>query len=66
MDEMKNEDSPQKRREVADKESSRIKKMLIVPVNLEESVFEGYDPLLNAGELIDTHFILLVNIILDH
>lgn len=29
-------------------------------------MFEGYDPILNACELIDTHFTIIVNFILDH
>lgn len=66
LEEMKNQDSPQRRKEVAEKESAKIKKHLVVAPNVVENVFEGYDPNLNTGEITDKYLLILVNTIMDH
>ena len=62
---MGGKDTPQKRKELAESEAEKFKSLLSVPHEIEANVYEGFDPLLVSGDVVDTHFAKALNIILD-
>jgi len=43
----------------------RLSKMLFVPSEVKQSVFEGFDPILCSMDVIETNFKRILNIITD-
>jgi len=39
--------------------------MLFLPDAVKPNIYEGFDPLLVSGEVVDTHFTRLIDIVLD-
>jgi hypothetical protein len=58
-------DTPDKRRELAEGEAEKFKSMLFIPGEVVPNVHEGFDPLLVSGEVVDTHFATILDVILD-
>lgn len=42
-----------------------MKAMLFIPDAVKANIYEGFDPLLVSGEVIDTHFTRFIDLILD-
>lgn len=47
------------------KESAKLKDLLFIPSEIETHVHEGFDPILVSGEVIDQHFLLILDLVLD-
>jgi hypothetical protein len=58
-------DTPEVRKRLAEREATKLKTYLTVPAEVRDHVYEGFEPLMVAGEVIDKHFILVLNSILD-
>jgi hypothetical protein len=43
------------------KESAKLKHTLVIPAAVSKHILEGFEPLLVTGELIDKHFMHLIN-----
>jgi hypothetical protein len=62
---LKGDDSPANRKKLTDSEGEKLKSLLFIPDAIKPNIFEGFEPLLVAGDLVDTHFARLLDIILD-
>ncbi len=62
---MGGEDTPYKRKLLIEQESEKFKALLFVPREVEPNIYEGFDPLLVSGDVIDAHFAKALNLILD-
>lgn len=58
-------DTPQKRKELVETEAEKFKALLFVPDEIKPNIYEGFDPLLVSGDVVDTHFAKALNKILD-
>ena len=65
LNKMDGVDTPDKRRELAEGEAEKFKSMLFIPGEVVSNVHEGFDPLLVSGEVVDTHFATILDVILD-
>lgn len=62
---MGNQDTPESRKALAKKEGEKFQAFLTIPSEIKENIHEGFDPLLVSGEVIEAHFVKLINSILD-
>lgn len=62
---LKGEDTPAKRKQLIDSEGEKLKNLLFVPDAVKPNIFDGFEPLLVAGDLVDTHFARILDLILD-
>lgn len=62
---MGGQDTPEKRKELIEKEAEKFKGLLFVPREVEPNVYEGFDPVLVSGDVVDVHFAKALNLILD-
>lgn len=66
MNLVNNQDNPDNRKKLAQKEAEKIQKGLVIPASLSASVYEGFEPLTVSADILDTHIIKLINLVLDH
>ena len=62
---MGGEDTPEKRKILVEAEAEKLKALLFVPREIEPNIYEGFDPVLVSGDVIDVHFAKALNLILD-
>ena len=62
---MGGQDTPQKRKELVEQEAEKFKALLFVPSEVVPNVYEGFDPVLVSGDVVDVHFAKALNLILD-
>ena len=62
---MNQQDTPENRKKLANKEGDKLKAFITIPEKVQANVHEGFEPLLVSAEMIDKHFILVLNAILD-
>eukprot|EP00347_Sterkiella_histriomuscorum_P022410 403338593 len=62
---MNNQDTPENRKALAEKEGAKLKTFITIPTEVYDNIHEGFDPLIVTGEIVDTHFIKIINAILD-
>ena len=62
---MGGEDTPAARKELVDTESEQLKAMFNVPEEIKSHIHEGFEPLLVSEEVIDNHFVRIIDLILD-
>lgn len=60
-----NEDSAQRRQQVAMEEAAKFKALLKIPEAIRPHIYEGFEPLLVSEEVVDSHFSRVLDIILD-
>lgn len=58
-------DTPENRKKMALKEAEGYKTYLIVPGEVSPNIYEGFEPLTAASDLIDKHFEIILNAVLD-
>jgi hypothetical protein len=46
-------------------ESEKFKALIFLPNEVKANVYEGFDPVLVSGDVIDIHFAKALNLILD-
>lgn len=62
---LKGDDSPASRKKLTDVEGEKLKALLFVPDEIKGNIYEGFEPLLVAGDSVDTHLVRIMDIILD-
>jgi hypothetical protein len=62
---MGGQDSQQKRKTLVETEATKFKEFLKIPNEISRNIHEGFDPLLVSGEIVDSHFERLLDVILD-
>jgi len=62
---MKGEDTKENRKNLALKEAEKFKTLLFIPDSVKNNVYEGFEPLLIAGEMADKYFEQIVNMVMD-
>lgn len=62
---MNGQDNQESRKALAEGEAKNFKTYLTVPQELVFHVHEGFDPILVTNEVVDTHFLKILNAILD-
>ena len=62
---LKGDDTPAKRKQLIETEGEKLKNLLFVPDSVKPNIFDGFEPLLVAGDVIDSHFARIVDLILD-
>ncbi len=65
MKQMNGQDNADNRKKLASQEAEKFKTYLTVPREIVDNVHEGFDPVLVFGEVVDTHFLKILNAILD-
>ena len=50
---------------MAVREAEKYKAYLIIPEDVRENIYEGFDPIIASSDLIDSHFERIINSILD-
>jgi hypothetical protein len=64
-DELHGVDTPENRNKLADREANKLKSIITISANVQPNIHEGFDPILVAGETIDSYFIQVIDHILD-
>ena len=62
---MGGQDTPVKRKEMVEKEAEKFKALIFLPKEVEPNVYEGFDPVLVSGDVVDIHFAKTLNLTLD-
>lgn len=62
---LKKDDTPAKRKQLIESEGEKLKNLLFVPDAVKPNIFDGFEPLLVAGDVVDSHFARIVDLILD-
>ena len=62
---LKGDDTPAKRKQLIETEGEKLKNLLFVPDSVKPNIFDGFEPLLVAGDVVDSHFARIVDLILD-
>lgn len=65
LNEMKNQDTPENRKALIEREAEKFKSRIIIPESIRSHVHEGFDPLLVSHEIIDKYLAQLFNAVLD-
>ena len=65
MQKMNQVDTAENRKRLVDAEAEKFKTYLFIPTESINNIHEGFDPLIASSDVIDTHFIKIVNAILD-
>ena len=47
------------------KEAAKLKDLLFIPSEIQSHIHEGFDPILVSGDVIDQHFQLILDLVLD-
>ena len=58
-------DTPELRKSLAEGEAEKFKSFLFVPSEVLKNVYEGFDPILVSHEVVDNHFLRILDTILD-
>lgn len=65
MKELEGNDTTENRKKLAEKEAEKFKAQMVVPTEVEKNIHEGFEPLLASADIIDDHFLKVLNAILD-
>jgi hypothetical protein len=62
---LKGQDNPASRKKLIEAEAEKLKNLLFVPDEIKSNIYEGFEPLLVAGDSVDTHLARIMDVILD-
>lgn len=62
---LKGQDNPASRKKLIETEAEKLKNLLFVPDEIKSNIYEGFEPLLVAGDSVDTHLTRIMDVILD-
>jgi hypothetical protein len=62
---LKGQDNPASRKQLIQTEAEKLKNFLFVPDEIKSNIYEGFEPLLVAGDSVDTHLARIMDVILD-
>ena len=62
---LKGEDTSVSRKQLIESEGDKLKNLLFVPNEIKDNIYEGFEPLLVAGDAVDTHLARILDLVLD-